>query len=243
MQGDLPLERLGDNVLRFLAQYLDAQVGGLFVAEGGGSAASRAYATAAGDVALLRPGEGLAGQAAKDSAPMHVRDVPADYLPVGSATGSAPSRELLIAPGRSSTTCYAVMEFGFLGKVRTAEGTPRRVAEPLAAAVRASKDRSRLEELLQETQQQAEELQTREEELRVNNEELEEQWRALRESRAQLESQQAELEQTNSQLEEQAQTLEHQKDALARRTRSWRRSPGAAARQRVQERVPREHEP
>ena len=86
-------------------------------------------------------------------------------------------------------------------------------------------DRMRLEELLQETQQQAEELQTREEELRVNNEELEEQGRTLRESRAQLESQQAELEQINSQLEEQAQTLEHQKETLAGRTRSSPPSP------------------
>ena len=82
--------------------------------------------------------------------------------------------------------------------------------------MRASKDRQRLEELLQETQQQAEELQAGQEELRVSNEELEEQGRALRESQAQLESQQAELEQINSQLEEQTQLLENQKDALAR---------------------------
>ena len=34
MIGDLPLERLGENVLRFLAQFLDAQVGAVFVAEG-----------------------------------------------------------------------------------------------------------------------------------------------------------------------------------------------------------------
>ncbi len=93
-----------------------------------------------------------------------------------------------------------------------------RVCESIAVAVRASKDRHRLEELLQETQQQAEELQTGQEELRVSNEELEEQGRALRESQAQLESQQAELEQINSQLEEQTQLLEHQKDALANPT-------------------------
>ena len=42
-----------------------------------------------------------------------------------------------------------------------------------------SKDRQRLEELLQETQRQAQELQSGQEELRVSNEELEEQRRAL----------------------------------------------------------------
>jgi CheY-like chemotaxis protein len=215
MQGDLPLERLGDNVVRFLAQYLDAQVGAVFIAEGSAYRRVGAYALPPGDAALVRPGDGLAGQAVKNDEPLHVRDVPADYLPVASGTGRAPSAELLIAPASVDGRAYAVVEFGFFGKIDAAKPELlARIAQPLAAAIRASKDRTRLEELLQETQVQAEELQTREEELRVNNEELEEQSRALRESRAQLESQQAEVEQINTQLEEQTQTLEHQKDAL-----------------------------
>ena len=214
-QGDLPLERLGDNVVKYLAQYLEAQVGAVFIAEGDAYRRVGAYALEPGDGALLRPGDGLAGQAIKNGEPLHVRDAPAEYLPVSSATGRARSSELLIAPASVDGRAYGVLEFGFLGKVDGSKAELlARVAEPLAAAIRASKDRTRLEDLLQETQVQAEELQTREEELRVNNEELEEQSRALRESRAQLESQQAELEQINAQLEEQAQTLEHQKDAL-----------------------------
>jgi signal transduction histidine kinase/CheY-like chemotaxis protein len=71
------------------------------------------------------------------------------------------------------------------------------------------------EELLYETQQQAEELQAQQEELRVANEELEEQSRALRESQASLEAQQAELEQTNVQLEEHTQLLARQNHALS----------------------------
>src|SRR6185437_8716625 len=90
-----------------------------------------------------------------------------------------------------------------------------RLSESLGIAVRASKDRTRLEELLEETQRQGEELQSQQEELRVSNEELEVQARSLKESQAQLESQQAELEQTNSQLEEQAQILARQRDELA----------------------------
>ena len=50
-----------------------------------------------------------------------------------------------------------------------------RVSESLAIAIRTAKDRTRLEELLEETQRQAEELQAQQEELRVSNEELEEQ--------------------------------------------------------------------
>jgi signal transduction histidine kinase/CheY-like chemotaxis protein len=91
-----------------------------------------------------------------------------------------------------------------------------RASEALGIAVRASKDRTRLEALLEETQRQAEELQTQQEELRVSNEELEVQERALKESQVQMEAQQTELEQTNSNLEEQTHLLEHQKDELAK---------------------------
>jgi CheY-like chemotaxis protein/signal transduction histidine kinase/CHASE3 domain sensor protein len=215
MQGDLPLERLGDNVVRYLAQYLDAQIGAVFVAEGSAYRRVGAYALPSGDAVPMRPGDGLTGQAVKNDRPMHIRDAPPGYLPVASATGRAHSTELLIAPASVDGRAYAVVEFGFFGKVvAEKQELLARIGEPLAAAIRASKDRGRLEELLRETQVQAQELQSREEELRVNNEELEEQSRALRESRAQLESQQSELEQINTQLEEQAQTLEHQKDAL-----------------------------
>jgi CheY-like chemotaxis protein/CHASE3 domain sensor protein len=218
MQGDQPLDKLGNNVLGFIAEYLDAQVGALFIAESGHFRRVAGFALPAGiDVDLMRPGDGLAGQAAKANRPLRVRDVPAEYLPISSGVGRGKPGELLIAPASIDGLVHAVVELGFFGATdATKQELLNRVSEPVAVAIRASKDRSRLEELLQETQQQAEELQTREEELRVNNEELEEQGRSLRESRAQLESQQAELEQINSQLEEQTQVLEHQKDELSK---------------------------
>jgi CheY-like chemotaxis protein/CHASE3 domain sensor protein len=216
MQGDLPLDRLGDNVLRYLGEYLNAQVGALFIAEGGGFRRVAGFALAF-ETASLRAGDGLAGQAAKDNRLLRIRDVPHDYLQVSSATGGAEPAELLIAPASIDGRVYAVLELGFFGEVSAAKAQLlERASEAIGTAVRAARDRSRLEELLQETQQQAQELQTREEELRVNNEELEEQGRTLRESRAQLESQQAELEQINAQLEEQTQVLEHQKDTLGK---------------------------
>jgi CheY-like chemotaxis protein len=217
MMGDLPLERLGENVLRFLTQFLDAQVAAVFVAEGNSFRRVAGHGIPAGEVALVRPGDGLLGQAAKDNAPIRVRDVPPGYLPAGSSTGKSDVRELLIAPAGIDRHVYAVIELGFFGTAGPGpEELLKRVSESIAAAVRAAIDRLRLEELLQETQQQTEELQTREEELRVNNEELEEQGRTLRESRAQLESQQAELEQINTQLEGQTETLESQKETLTR---------------------------
>ncbi len=218
MQGDQPLDKLGSSVLEFLAGYLDAQVGALFIAESGHYRRVAGIALPSGsEIESLRPGDGLAGRAARANRPLRVRDVPVGYLPVSSGVGRGDPGELLIAPASIDGMVYAVVELGFFGSIDSSkEEFLNRISEPIAVAIRASKDRSRLEELLLETQQQAEELQTREEELRVNNEELEEQGRSLRESRTQLQSQQAELEQINSQLEEQAQALEHQRDELAK---------------------------
>jgi CheY-like chemotaxis protein/signal transduction histidine kinase/CHASE3 domain sensor protein len=218
MQGDQSLEKLGNNLLGFLAGFVEAQVGAVYIAEGGRYRRFAAYALPAdAGVAAVRPGDGLVGQAAQDQRALRVRDVPAGYLPISSGIGTGTPDELVVVPASIDGVVQAVLELGFFGSTDADQrDLLSRASESIAVAVRAAKDRQRLEELLQETQQQAEELQAGSEELRVSNEELEEQGRALRESQANLESQQTELEQINSQLEEQAQQLAQQKDELSK---------------------------
>ena len=219
IQAEMRLDQLGETVLNFLAEYIDARVGAAYIADREGTfrrfAAFALPAEMADDV--LRPGQGLLGEVLRLKRQIHVRDVPHGYLPVASATGRADPQELLLSPASVDGVVHAVIELGFLRRVSVSElDLLGRVSDALGVAVRSSKDRTRLEELLEETQRQSEEMQTQQEELRVSNEELEEQGRALKVSAAQLESQQVELEQTNSQLEEQMQMLEAQRDDLAR---------------------------
>ncbi|TDU26403.1 signal transduction histidine kinase [Panacagrimonas perspica] len=219
IQGEQRLEQLGENVLDFLARYMRAQVGAIYIAEEVGSFRRFAGYALAPDMeaVTLRSGQTLLGEAARQNTPLLVTDIPADYLPVTSGAGRGKARALLIAPASVDGAVQAVIELGFFREVSPADHELlTRVSEMLGAAVRGSKDRTRLEQLLEETQRQSEELQTQQEELRVSNEELEEQGRALKVSQAQLEGQQVELEQTNSQLEEQMQMLEAQKDDLSR---------------------------
>ncbi|MGA8705657.1 MAG: response regulator [Steroidobacteraceae bacterium] len=219
IQGEQRLDILGPQVLDYLAHYLNAQAGSMYLAEPDGQFRRiAAYALADGsELAQLRPGDGLLGQAAGENQPLHVRNVPPGYLAIGSSLGSAAAAELLVAPASVDGMVQAVMEFGFFRQLEDADlELLSRVSEILAVAVRSSRDRSRLEELLEETQRQGEELQTQQEELRVSNEELEVQANSLKESQLQLQNQQAELEQTNAQLEEQSQTLEQQRDDLQR---------------------------
>ena len=75
------------------------------------------------------------------------------------------------------------------------------VAENIGIAFNSSQSRTKLKELLEETQRQGEELQSQQEELKQMNEELEEQAQNLKQ-------QQEELQITNEELEEQTQSLE-----------------------------------
>ena len=221
MQGEQRLESLGENVLTYVARYLDAQVGALHIVEPGGRFRRFAgYALPQGydeKPDILLPGDGLAGQAAKENRILTVHDVPTGYLPVASGLGRANPTHVVITPANDGGVVQAVIELGFFRALLPSDlEFLRRVRETIGIAVRSSRDRSRLEELLEETQRQSEELQTQQEELRVANEELTEQGQVLKESQVRLESQQAELEQTNSQLEEQASILENQRDELQR---------------------------
>jgi signal transduction histidine kinase/DNA-binding response OmpR family regulator len=234
IEGEKQPEALGEEVLGFLADYLDAKVGAAYVRDDDGL--YRRVAGYALDAATLaqpvRPGEGLLGQAAKEGRTIRVSDVPEGYLAVASALGRASPRDLLIMPAVIDGEVQGVVEVGLMRRVDDADRELLdRVSAKLAVAIRSARERERREALLEETQRQAEELQTQQEELRVSNEELEEQGRVLRESQSRLENQHAELEQTNVQLEEQTQRLERQKrelmsaqEALAENARTLERT-------------------
>ena len=218
MQGDLRLDVLGRNVLSYLVDYLDAQVAAFYLVDRDGSL--KLFASHAvpfeGRREQVPADDGLLGQAVKDKRALWVKDVPEGYFVIGSSLGKARSRQLLIAPATSDGKVQAVLELGFFHQVQPIDTELLgRIAELVGVAVRGAKDRSRLEELLGETQRQTEELETQQEELRVSNKELDEQTHTLRETQARLENQQAELEASNSELEEQRRSLEERQNELS----------------------------
>jgi CheY-like chemotaxis protein/CHASE3 domain sensor protein len=219
MLGDQRTRELGDNMLGFLARYLGAVAGAVFVREGELFLRAATYGVPAGARVLERFAlrEGLLGQAASENRPMVLADLPEGYLAFGSALGQGTPKHMVISPANADNVVTAVLELGFIRPANAAVlALLEEVSPAIAVAMRSAQYRAELQSLLEETQRKSEELQVQGEELRVSNEELEEQGRALRESAARLEQQQIELEQTNSQLEEQAQQLETQRDDLER---------------------------
>ncbi|BBO31613.1 response regulator [Lacipirellula parvula] len=218
MTGDQRMEELGDHILGFLADYVDATAGALFTQEGALALAATYGVPAEGGVPKrIEPGDGLLSQAIRDRRSFIVRDVPDGYLAFGSAMGKSSPKGLAIFPVQDEDGVKGVIELGFNeGVDDSITELFAMISESIAVAIRSVNYRTHLQNLLEETQRQSEELQAQGEELRVSNEELEEQSRALRESQTRLEHQQTELEQTNAQLEEQSQQLESQRDEVSR---------------------------
>lgn len=219
ISGELRLQQLGDNILKFLSEYFDAHAAVFYAKDGDIYRRIAAYGVpeTSGTPDTFALGDSLLGQAAKDERTFIVNDIPEGYLNVGSALGQSKPRHLVISSAAADGIVNAVIELGFVHPVKTAYvDLLATLGENIAVAIKSAHYRAHLQNLLEETQRQSEELQAQSEELRVSNEELEEQSRALKESQLRLEQQQIELEQTNSQLEEQTQLLENQKDDVER---------------------------
>src|SRR5471032_110268 len=217
--GQLALPLLAATVLEFMARYLGAAVGALYVRESDGSL-RRAAAYGFSDEwqrreQTLAPAEGLVGQAALENRLIRLDDVPGDYIKVNSGLGAGTPHSVALLPVDSDGTVNGVMELGFVRPLSERDiDFLKLVAGNIGTAVEATLARQRLQEAFAETQQLNEELQVQQEELRTANEELEEQSRVLEESQVSLENQKAELEQTNEQLSSQAVALDQKNEAL-----------------------------
>lgn len=217
--GQLTLNMLGDNILRFFASYLGSVVGALYVRDEHGRLVRVAcYGLDAEEQAreqVLGDGEGLLAQAVREGRLLRLDDLPQDYFQLSSGLGKGLPRSALLMPASDGGQINGVLELGFLRPLQARDDELlQRVEGNLGMSIESARYRQRLQEVLAETQQLNEELQVQQEELKTANEELEEQSRVLKESQAHLETQQAELEQTNEQLSDRTEALDRKNEEL-----------------------------
>jgi CheY-like chemotaxis protein/signal transduction histidine kinase/CHASE3 domain sensor protein len=220
MLGEIKVNEASDAIITYLCEYLNAQVGLIYVVDEQDIFESKAgYAVADHDqLARLsfRRGETILGQAAESNKIIKLTEVPHDYLKIKTGLGDKKPHHVVVVPFRSDQNVNVVAELGFaLPLSNKGEQFLRDISDSVSVAMKSAVYREKLERLYRDVQNQAEELQAQQEELRVSNEELEEQTKLLKEAQTRLESQHAELEQTNSQLEEQTEELEKQKETLS----------------------------
>ncbi|MGH8380142.1 response regulator [Pseudomonas sp.] len=217
--GHLTLPMLGNNILRFFANYLGSVVAALYVRDEQGGlrrVATYGFSREQEDrEQVIGDQEGILAQTVSQGRLLRLDQVPEDYFKVSSGLGEGLPRSVLVMPASNDGQINAVVELGFLRPLTDRDiELLELVADNLGTSIESARYRQRLQQVLAEAQQLNEELQVQQQELKTANEELEEQSRVLKESQAYLEIQQAELEQTNERLAERTDALDRKNGEL-----------------------------
>jgi len=192
MRGQLDPEQFGTNVLSFLVEYLDSQLGAIYIADGHDSLRTvSTYAHSKSLSTVIKFGEGLVGQAAKSKKTVIVTDIPENYFKINSSLGETKPRNILLYPILHEQNVKGVLEIASVNEYTQSQiNFLNQVNENISINLNGSMARSKMQELVEESQTQSEAMQSQEEELRASNEELEEQTQNLRESQDNLQKQQ-----------------------------------------------------
>jgi signal transduction histidine kinase/DNA-binding response OmpR family regulator/CHASE3 domain sensor protein/HAMP domain-containing protein len=218
--GESDLRTLADKFMPFIAGYTNSQIGALYLKE---SDESLHYAGGFGfsvteENKIIKPGEGLAGQAAKTGKTVVLDQLTDTDIVVSYATGKVKPRCVVAVPVLFENNVTGVIE---LAAMHSFAGTEisflESVSPAIGIAINTAENRTRLQELLEETQSQSEELQAQHREMENINEELEVQAQKLQASEEELKVQQEELLQSNQELEERSRLLEERNQIILER--------------------------
>ena len=217
IRGEKDVKVLAQDVISHVTTYLKAQIGAIYIKENGqlDLIVSYAFYHRKGNTNTIKLGQGLIGQAALERKPILYSDIPQDYVKINSGLGNSVPQNITVFPFLYENEVKGVMEIGASHPFSELDMQfLNMVGSNIAVAFNASQSRTKLKELLEETQRQAEELEVQQEELKQSNEELLEKTGLLENSESELKAQQEELQQTNEELEEKANMLEEQKEKL-----------------------------
>ncbi len=175
------LEELSFQIVQFLVNYLNANQGGLFIkdeqADGEKATfslhAAYAYSRRKHKKRTFELGEGLVGTCAIEKKPIHLTEIPQDYIKITSGLGHATPSSLLLIPLMQEEQILGVVEIASFHEFAEHElEFMDKIAETIASTIASERINKQTTQLLEQSQQQAEELAAQEEEMRQNMEEL-----------------------------------------------------------------------
>jgi signal transduction histidine kinase/DNA-binding response OmpR family regulator/CHASE3 domain sensor protein len=224
VRGERLVRAVCSKIVANTAQYLNAAVGTLYVADEQLHLRLQASFAASRVPEYIAPGEGLAGQALQGREPLVTEALPKGYLRVSSSLGETGSLYAMIVPLIAAGRAIGVLELGFFRKPDERQLEYIRTnAEAMGISINAALIYERTQELLEETQAQSEELQAQHNELENINAELEMQAEKLQASEEELRVQQEELQQANLELEERSRMLEERNITISDQNTEVRR--------------------
>jgi hypothetical protein len=213
MRGEQKTEEMAEKVLTFLAEYLRAGAGAFYLYDERESAlvltATYAFTRRKHLGDRFKPGEGLIGQAGLEKKMICLSNIPPDYLQIGSALGESAPNNIVALPLVHNGQLVAAMELGTFKPFSDKElDFLNQAMEGIAIGLGVSHSRQRINELLEQTQQQTEELRVQQEELQQTNEELEERAEMLEQQRKQIQTKNREIETASDELMRKAADIE-----------------------------------
>jgi CheY-like chemotaxis protein/CHASE3 domain sensor protein len=200
--GDISFESAGHEILQFLSSRLNVLAGKIWVLDPRGQLSPISSLAVSEDRKASEDPSSLVNTAIQRPGTWQISNIPKDYWRISSGLGNALPNELTFVPFSFQGRRLGVIELATFNALNSETlGFLNILGDTIGIGLNAAHSRSRLQALLEKTQQQSEELHAQQEELKTNNEELEQQARAL-------ESQQQALNIKNKELEERALELQ-----------------------------------
>ncbi|BAP55540.1 response regulator receiver [Thioploca ingrica] len=218
MKGEQDVVKLAKNIITFLSNCLQAQVGVFYLLQPAEATtprlkliASYAYTRRQELTNEFQLGEGVVGQVAVELQPILLVQIPDDYLHIGSGLGAAVPRNLIVVPFLYENTLKGVVEIGTFQELTPIQLEFLNQAMPnIGIAINTAQSREQMQVLLQQTQAQAKALQQQTAKLQAQQEELQQANEELQSQSEELQTRQEELRQANEELQSRTQELEQQ---------------------------------
>lgn len=219
MQGQQSEAELTQNVLAEVCSYTKAITGTLYLYDDKESVLKLTAWYAFHDLGVIKKtiklSESWLGQVAKDEKATTIKGSLNQKLELETSIISQELAEIFIVPLFFDKRLIGVMEVAYQDSIHEAvKSYILSVANDIGVAINTARARTIMQDLFEETQQQAEELEAQQEEMRVTNEELLSKTEMLQASEEELRVQQEELRTINAELEEKASLLEEKNHAV-----------------------------
>ena len=175
-QNNDNLEELTYNILHYLVSYMNVNQGGVFLINESKSfvmTSCIAYDRRKFADKTINWGEGLIGRCALEKETIFITDVPNDYVTITSGLGDSNPGTILLVPLKTTEELFGVIELASFRVLQKFEiEFVEKTAESIASTISTVKNNIQTNNLLKETQIQAEKMSQQEEELRQNLEEM-----------------------------------------------------------------------
>lgn len=173
------LQELGDEMVKTLVSYLDANQAGFYVVTEEGDdryidlVACYAYDRKKYEEKRLEIGQGLLGQSYLENEYIHVTEIPEEYINITSGLGDAPPDNLIIIPLKVNEDVEGFFEIASFKEFKDYQvDWLHDLGQNIGAYIRNNRVNEQTRHLLNDSREQAEMLKSQEEEMRQNMEEL-----------------------------------------------------------------------